>query len=156
VLYKKVIFKNILRMGSYLSPGFFIIYYHSQIDYFMRFRRGFVGYKKQAFKKIYVLHIQKKVYLYLFFGIVRFVHKYRKPIHILKTEHNKTYGKKTYSGWRMVFEEATYTVKRLMIFPSPAGMSIIPNSPWPGMIKLFFAREEEKIPKTLLQIRLKD
>ncbi len=30
--------------------------------------------------------------------------------------------------------------KRLSIFPSPAGMSL-PNSPWPGIIKLFPARE---------------
>ncbi len=38
--------------------------------------------------------------------------------------------------------EKQYTVKkRSMIFPSPAGMSLTTYSFWPGIIKLFPARE---------------
>ncbi len=52
-----------------------------------------------------------------------------------------------------------YTVKKITIFPSPAGMSQ-PNSQWPGIIKLCPAREslvsdipagDEKIDKLFLQ-----
>ncbi len=37
--------------------------------------------------------------------------------------------------------ESSYTVKKLKIFLSPAGMSLIPYSIWPGIILLFPARK---------------